>query len=114
MEGFIHSLASCDRPKSNPLHNSPHTLFLNAVSEGNLLECQNLIDHFHADVNQIITNHSTYLHIASQKKNLEMMTFLIDTGINIDVKEDDEAGGDTPLLTCIKEGFTEVCSHLPF
>ena len=109
MDVIVKTLATCERPKKKEITIPFNPLLVRAAQAENLVECLNLIENFKADVNQKGTNSTTCLHIACEKRNTEMMSFFLEHGADVNAKEDPEAGGNTPLLLCIKDNFTDVC-----
>ena len=109
MEAVATNLATCERPKRRSLERNGNTLLMRAAMEQDLVECENLIANFEANVNEKGTNNTTCLHIACELQNTKMMKFFLEHGIDVNAQEDADAGGNTPLLLCLKLDFDDVC-----
>lgn len=109
IEAVAKTLATCERPKPKEISGKSNSLLLRAAMEQDLVECENLIANFDADVNERGTNNTTCLHIACEKGDMKMMKFFLERGIDVNAQEDKEAGGDTPLLITLKLGYDDVC-----
>ncbi|KAH7824085.1 putative Ankyrin repeats (3 copies) [Monocercomonoides exilis] len=105
-------LATCDRPEPSAIPSRYNTLLIRAALEGDLVECENLITNFGADVNEKGTNGMTCLHAACEKGSMALIKFFLERGIDINAQEDKESGGNTPLLISIKLGFNDATLFL--
>jgi ankyrin repeat protein len=123
MEAVTKALATVDRPRPPVIGNRYNTLLIRAAMEQDLVECENLIANFGADVNETGINGMNCLHVACEKGDIDMIKFFLERGVNINGQEDKAAGGNTPLLITLKLAFDEVCHnftpslvirHLPF
>lgn len=109
-EAVAKTLATCERPKAKEIPTKSNSLLIRAAMEQDLVECENLITNFDADVNETGTNNTTCLHAACEKGDIKMMKFFLERGIDINAQEDKEAGGNTALLIALKLGLDDVCS----
>ena len=109
---MLKSQATCHRPAIPAISAHTDALLIRAALEGDLVECESLLTNFGANINERGSNNTTCLHIACEQQNTKMMKFFLQHGIDINLKEDASAGGNTPLLICLKAGFNDVCTIL--
>ena len=108
LERMIKSQSTCVRSKPSMAGRASDSMLIRAALEGDLVECENLLTNFGANINERGSNDTTCLHIACEQQNTKMMKFFLEHGIDVNLKEDASAGGNTPLLICLKSGFKDV------
>ncbi|KAJ4460402.1 hypothetical protein PAPYR_3432 [Paratrimastix pyriformis] len=97
------SLPTQPKPENPEKRRPSDQLLLRAAAFGDLDECENLLVNFDASVAVRGPNNTTCLHVAVERRDLEMMKYFIDHGIDVNAKELDESGGNTPLLIAMKQ-----------
>ncbi|KAA6376892.1 MAG: hypothetical protein EZS28_027582 [Streblomastix strix] len=112
MEPVLSSLATCERPIPREIKYMQNTLLIRAAMEQDLVEAENLLTNFGADINERGTNNMNCLHVACEKGDLKMIRFFLERGIDMNAQEIQEAGGNTPLLVALKLGLDEVVIFL--
>ncbi|KAK2957708.1 hypothetical protein BLNAU_7363 [Blattamonas nauphoetae] len=112
MEVIVKSLTTCERPPPKTVRGKHNTLLIRAALEQDLVECENLIANFQADINETGANDMNCLHVACEKRDMAMIKFFLERGIDVNAREMEESGGNTPLLITVKQGNLDACRLL--